>query len=182
MDTPQKTTSNRLRDAGYQTNAMKLKGIYRFFSWCAGARLFLLEKCPTDYNKFFGIGILVAFTGIMASISGTFAILSIFELNAISLTMGAFWGVFVFFLDWYILASLKKNKNNIGMEALSALPRLAISVLLAVVIAVPLELRLFEQEILQQLDVLKTHKSSNYQEMVHDGYGQIEKLQKETKP
>ena len=61
------------------TKPLKLSKIYRFFCWCSGARLYLLKDCPTDYNKFFGIGAVVVFTGIIATVSGAYALYTIFE-------------------------------------------------------------------------------------------------------
>ena len=31
---------------------VKLSWFYRIVCWCSGASLYLLEKCPADYNKF----------------------------------------------------------------------------------------------------------------------------------
>ena len=57
----------------------KLSRIYKFFCWCSGARLYLIERCPTDYNKYYGIGVIVFLTGVMATLSGGYAMFTVFE-------------------------------------------------------------------------------------------------------
>jgi len=80
----------------------KLDWFYSFFCWCSGARLYLLRSCPTDYNKYFGIGIIVFLTGIMASITWFYALFMIFNSLSLSIIFGIFWGILIFFLDWFI--------------------------------------------------------------------------------
>ena len=54
-----------------------MKKVNRFFWWCAGANLDILEECPTDHSKFFGIGGTILFTALMASFAGGYAIFTI---------------------------------------------------------------------------------------------------------
>ncbi len=154
----------------------KMTMFYSFFSWCSGARLYLLKNCPTDYNKYFGIGAIVFLTGIMASITGYFALYMIFESYWISATFGIFWGILIFFLDWFIVASLKKEERFIS-EFLFAVPRIILAVLLAVVISKPLELKLFEKEINSVLVNVNSESSIEYKRLVDREFGQVEILE-----
>lgn len=158
----------------------KLKGIYRFFCWCSGARLYLLKKCPTDYNVFFGIGMIVFLTGVMASMSGSYAFYTVFNNLYLALAFGVFWGVLIFFFDWYLVASLRKE-NRIFKEMLTASPRIILALFLAVVISRPLELKLFESEINGQIEKLSQQKINDYQTMVGIGYAEIDQLQEQNK-
>jgi len=162
----------------YGKKPHKLGRIYAFFCWCSGVRLYILRKCPTDYNKYFGIGAIVFFTGLMAALSGGYAIHTVFNSLPASVAFGIFWGILIFLLDWYIVSSLKKN-NNIKKELMAATPRLILSVLLAIVISKPLELKLFEQEINQELAVIQNDKIANFTGMVDQSYDEIGELQKE---
>jgi hypothetical protein len=154
----------------------KLKGIYRFFCWCSGARLYLLKKCPTDYNVFFGIGMIVFLTGIMASLSGSYAFYTVFKDPAIALAFGIFWGVLIFFFDWYLVASLRKE-NRVFKELLTASPRIVLALFLAIVISRPLELKLFESEINGQIEKMSQIKYNEYKDLVGTGFSEIEQLQ-----
>ncbi|RLD77129.1 MAG: DUF4407 domain-containing protein [Bacteroidetes bacterium] len=153
----------------------KMSLFYHFFSWCSGARLYLLKSCPTDYNKYFGIGMIVFLTGIMASITGFFALYMIFDSYWIAAVFGVFWGILIFFLDWFIVASLKKEEKFIS-EFLFSVPRIILAVLLAVVISKPLELKLFEKEINAVLVNEKTESSIKYKQLVDKEFNQIEIL------
>jgi hypothetical protein len=155
-----------------------LSYIYRFFCWCSGVRLYLLRSCPTDYNKYFGIGIIVFLTGIMASITGFYALYIIFNSVPLSIIFGIFWGILIFFLDWFIVASLKKE-NRILSELLFALPRIILAVLLAIVIARPLELKLFEKEINGMLQNIQSENSISFNKLVDMEFKDIESLKEE---
>ncbi len=156
----------------------KMNLVYRFFAWCSGARLYLLNGCPTDYNKYFGIGMIVFLTGIMASITGFFALFTIFESYWVAIVFGIFWGILIFFLDWFIVASLKKEEKFLP-EFLYSIPRILLAVLLAVVISKPLELKLFEKEINAVLVSMKTESSIEYKQLVDKEFNQIENLKLE---
>lgn len=49
------------------------KKLYQFFLWASGADLDILQQCPTDQNKYFGIGGTIIFTSLMASFAGGYA-------------------------------------------------------------------------------------------------------------
>ena len=155
---------------------MKLKGLYRFFCWCSGARLFLLEQCPVDYNKYFGIGITIFLSGCLAAISGGWAIYYVFENLFTSILFGIFWGIWIFFIDWYLVSSLRKE-NKPYREFTASVPRFFLAVLLAIVIAEPLKLKLFENEINQELVRIQQDKSINYQDQVFEEFDEITKLE-----
>jgi len=150
--------------------------VYRFFCWCSGARLYLLEKCPSDYNKFFGIGIIIFLTGVMASISGGYALYTVFNSIETSLPFGILWGTLIFFIDWYLVASLKKE-NQIRKEIIFSIPRIVLAVFLAIVISKPLEMKLFEKEINQKIEMLKSEKSIQYKDLVYQEFDEVKKLE-----
>jgi hypothetical protein len=149
--------------------------IYQLVCWCSGARLYILKKCPTDYNLFFGIGMIVILTGMMAVLSGSYAFYTVFRNHWLALGFGLFWGVLIFFIDWYLVSSLRKE-NRAGRELLTAAPRLVLAVFLAFVISRPLELKLFENEINKQLVNLNQVKYNEYKENVNQAFAEIEEL------
>lgn len=153
----------------------KIYGVYKFFCWCSGARLYLLKKCPTDFNIFFGIGIIVFLTGVMASISGSYAFYTVFQNTYLAMVFGAFWGVLIFFFDWYLVASLRKERR-FGRELLTASPRIILALFLAIVISRPLELKLFENEINEQISKIGQVKYNDYKEVVNKNFNELEQL------
>lgn len=131
----------------------RLSGAYRFFCWCSGANLDVLKNYPTDYNKHFGTGTAVMMTGVFAFISSAYAISTIFKGQAswlIVIVFGLAWALFIFFLDRYLVSSLRKTRS-LGNQTLVASPRILLAILIGLTIARPLELKIFEDEIQEYL-------------------------------
>ena len=125
-------------------------GFQRFLWWCAGARLDFLEQSPSDHAKFFGIGGTIMFTALMATFAGGYAFFTAFDDFFFALLFGLFWGALIFNLDRYIVSSTGKGDGTAKItwtEFTTALPRLALAILIALVISTPLELKIFEKEI-----------------------------------
>ena len=134
-----------------------MNGLTSFFLFCAGADKSILKRTPTDVNKYASIGATVFFTGIFAAIAGGFALFSVFKSVFVSVLFGVVWGLMIFNLDRYIVMSIKK-KDNRWKEFSMALPRLILAVLIAFVIAKPLELKLFETEINSELVLMEQER------------------------
>lgn len=91
-----------------------------FFITCSGANKEILFQCPTEYNKYSGIGATIFFTAVLASLSGGYALYTAFfdSINAevtfkvilITSIFGLLWGFVIFNLDRYIVLSLRKEK------------------------------------------------------------------------
>lgn len=132
--------------------------IARFFIQCAAADLNLLKECPrSEVNKYLGVGATVVSTGILASLSGGYAIYTAFNSVLIALALGIFWGLLVFNLDRFIVSTMKKSKNKMK-ELIQITPRLLLAVLLSLVISAPLELKIFEEEINESLYYSEANK------------------------
>lgn len=118
----------------------------RFFLFCSGANTTVLRSCPTDESKYVQIGATILLTAIFASLSGGYALFSVFRSIPLAAVFGVLWGVVIFNLDRVIVSGMRKQ-NRFALDLLYAVPRFAISFLLAVVISRPLELKFFEVEI-----------------------------------
>jgi len=137
----------------------------KFFLFCSGVDIetLLHEDCKIDHNKYVGIGTAVFFTGLFAFVSATYALYTVFDNWYAALAVGLVWGSFIFSLDRYIVSTLKKeagkysehafwnNLANKSVETIKASPRIALAILLAIVISKPLELKIFEKEIENEL-------------------------------
>ncbi|SDC12450.1 DUF4407 domain-containing protein [Williamwhitmania taraxaci] len=156
-----------------------LSFLYRVFCWCSGARLYLLERCPSDLNKYLGIGAIIFMTGVMASLSGGYAIFTIFRSYPIAIAFGLLWGTLIFFLDFFLVSSLKKQEF-IKLELPFALPRFVLALLIAVVISKPIELKLFEREINVEIETMRSEKNMEFSRIVGQEFGDIDQLLKES--
>jgi len=136
------------------TKDEKLNWLQRFFILCSGVDKNILSQCRTEWNKYSGIGATIFFTGLLASLSGGYALYTIFreEANAItySLIFGLIWGFVILNLDRFIISSIRKE-GNIKKELLQATPRFILAFIISIVIAKPLEVRIFESRIEQQI-------------------------------
>lgn len=126
----------------------------RFFWLCSGANIELLKKCPTDSSKYVGIGATIFFTGVFAFLAGAYAFYTVFDNAWISLALGLAWGLMIFNLDRYIVSSMRKEGTG-QQEFLTALPRLILAVLISLVIAKPLEMKIFDKEIQGELIIME---------------------------
>ena len=128
----------------------------QFFIICSGSDTNILKDCSVgEQNKYAGIGATVFFTALMAFIAASYALFTVFDNLLASIFFGFIWGLLIFNLDRFIVSTIKK-RNNFTDELIQASPRILLAVIIAVVIAKPLEMKIFEKEINQ---VLLTEKN-----------------------
>lgn len=131
-----------------------MQKITLFFWHCSGADLELLKKCPTESSKYVGIGATIFFTGLFAALSGGYALYTVFDSFIAAIVFGLVWGLMIFNLDRYIVSSMRKE-GKFGREFVLATPRILLAILISIVIAKPLELKVFDKEIQPELIVME---------------------------
>lgn len=125
--------------------------LQRFFIFCSGGDTQILDECsPGEQTKFAGIGATVFFTAIMATIAAAYALYTVFDNYYSAIFFGLIWGLLIFNLDRFIVSTIKK-RGSFFDELLQASPRIFLAIIIAIVIAKPLEMKLFEKEINQVL-------------------------------
>src|SRR6187549_34343 len=123
-----------------------MKKITNFFLICSGVDSSLLKKCPSETSKYAGMGATIFFTGVFAALAAGYALYTVFDNVAIASVFGLLWGLMIFNLDRYIVSSMRKE-GNFNRELLTASPRIVLAIIISIVIAKPLELKIFEKEI-----------------------------------
>lgn len=146
-----------------------MKSLQQFFLFCSGVDHSILEQCPTDRNKYMGIGATIFFTGVLAFFSSGYALYTVFDSWWASATFGLVWGLMIFNLDRYIVMSMK-SYGKWWRDWLVALPRLALAVLLALVISKPLEMKIFEKEIRAELVSMEQEVFKQQEDRVRTRY------------
>ncbi|WP_419869639.1 DUF4407 domain-containing protein [Chryseobacterium sp. CT-SW4] len=124
-----------------------------FLMICSGANIHILRKTPSEWNKFAGIGGIVLFTAIFATLSAGYAMYTVFDNIITSIGFGILWGLMIFNLDRYIVSSIKKT-GVWWNQILMAIPRLILATFLGIIISKPLELKIFEKEVNKQLNTI----------------------------
>lgn len=164
----------------YQDNNMrKPSGLQSFFILCSGADKEIIKDCPTEWNKFAGIGATIFLTACLALLSGAYAMHFVFENSIVSILFGVFWAIVIFNLDRYIVLSLRKEKiptqTDIKRETdpnkkeelksernrlfwnqvYMASPRFIIALIIALTVSKPIELKMFDKRINKELDAIQ---------------------------
>lgn len=128
--------------------------VSEFFWFCSGAHIDTLKKYPTEHNKYIGIGATIFFTAVFASLSAGYAMYFVFSGSTSALPFaflfGIIWGLAIFNMDRYIVSSISKSGST-NQQILQATPRIILAVMIGIVISRPLELKIFDKEIRQQL-------------------------------
>lgn len=132
--------------------------------WCAGGASDILQNCPTDRAKYQCVGFAVVTTGVLATLSGGYALYTVFDGNKLAPILGSLfgiaWGAIIFNIDRAIVSSVRKRivdePSLPGMRKLrnvwlAAIPRLVLAIILGFVVAAPLELRLLQGPIAVQM-------------------------------
>ena len=112
------------------------------------------------------MGATILFTGTLASLSGGYALYTIFrnddlgtiDTNALfpAFVFGLLWGLIIFNLDRFIVSTFRKSKEDnwrkkAGMELLQASPRFILAAIIAVVISKPIEIKIFENRLADKI-------------------------------
>jgi len=146
-----------------------MTSIKGFFIFCSGANRAILKRTPTEINKYVGIGATIFFTGIFAAIAAGYALYTVFESYILVLPVALLWGLMIFNLDRFIVSTMKK-KGAFYRDFAAATPRLILAVLIAIVIAKPLELKIFESEIEAELVQMQQENYKKQDDLVRSRY------------
>ncbi len=159
-----------------------------FFWWCSGSVIKILERQPTEKNKYVGIGAAIFGTWILATFSGIFAFQTIFHSMYVAVPLGIVYGLIIFNLDRFITSSMKKvgteteeylvsekTWNFIYYELFPAIPRILIAFIIGLAISKPLELKLFEVEIQTQLEFDNNNSLKAYEKVLEENNDQEKK-------
>jgi hypothetical protein len=148
--------------------------------WIAGADPDLLEQSHAcDRMKYSAIGFSILLTTFAAILSGGYAFYTTFKDPLISLVLGIFWGLFIFNMDRLIVLTTHKEKNKMGKQIIMGLLRVFVAVLIAAIVAKPLELKIFEKPILAEIDKENARVAIEIEKNLNDGMPEIPQLQAE---
>lgn len=154
-----------------------------FLLWCSGATGEILNRpeCHTVRGYHATLGATVVLTSVFATFSAGF-FLATAEVPGILITpVALLWGAFIATMDRALIGSLIRRRDDTWRSiAVAAVPRLAIGLLMANIVAEPLVQRLFRDDIALELardDLLEREEAA---ERVNTRFGpELEALQLE---
>lgn len=142
----------------------------RFFWNCAGGDQYILERATySDQIKYMCLGGIVFATGAMAGLAGGYGFYTIFSPKGVDTTssnsldiptvflsviFGLIWGLMIFNIDRFIVTSTGKGDGTEAItwdEFKSAIPRIIMGAIIAMTISKPIEIRMFQTEINNEL-------------------------------
>jgi hypothetical protein len=151
----------------------------KFLWFCAGANIKVLERCQVDHNKYAMIGFTILLTSILASLSGGYALWTVFNSTKIAVGFGLFWGLMIGNLDRFLVSTNRKEEKWSIEESVFLGVRLLVAISIAFVVAKPLELKIFEKPIRAELVQENSKRASENQERLIRDYFEIPKLEKD---
>jgi uncharacterized protein DUF4407 len=170
----------------------RLPWIKTFFLVCSGCDLEILYRpeCRVEVNKYVGIGATIFSTALLATLSGGYALFTVFHSVPVAVGFGLVWGCIIFNLDRYIVSTIRKTTPPPELtvtesakwslkELAHFAPRLLLAVFISIVITRPLELRLFESEINKALSSKTSADLAYLKEQSKQEFPDIERLSTE---
>jgi hypothetical protein len=94
--------------------------LQNFFIMCSGADKDLMSQCPSEFNKYSGIGATIFFDRLACSFYRRLRLEFCVENVPLSILFGILWGIIIFNLDRYIVLSLRKEKIPTKTDILKA--------------------------------------------------------------
>lgn len=120
---------------------------FRFLWWCAGSHQKLLKEFPSEHTKYSGLGGVLLATFVLATLSAGYAIHTVFGNWFWTIGFALIWGLIIFNFDRFLVSTMRKYGISRRKQIWMAIPRLFLALLIGIVIARPLEMKIFEKEI-----------------------------------
>lgn len=151
----------------YRNEGKKLKGkcgwLNEFLWTIAGADKELLRTCPCDYVSQAGIGMSLLSTFIFAVLSGGYAIYIVTSNFFMVIVISVIWGFLFYNLNRFILSTIYAS-SSVKERIISILPRIGIGVILGIIVAIPINLKVFEENINEAIKMEHVNKFLNSKE------------------
>ena len=166
----------------YVYKSLSQVGVFTRLLWySAGADPQILQRCPeSDRVKYQGLGGIVLATAALAFFSGSYAFYTVFgpqgadaltQTNVdyyavgIATAFGIFWSLIIYNVDRFIVSSSGRGDGTDAItptEAINAIPRLCMAVIIGFCLSAPLELRIMKSEIDTQLALEQTEEKKRH--------------------
>jgi Domain of unknown function (DUF4407) len=123
-----------------------------FLAWLGGGDLEILARAPgSERTRFIQMAIVLLTTSGIGALSMTFALHNGVQTSLVVAVVGGFvWGFIILNLDRFLVLSMGHSRDRKRL-LLMALPRLALAAVISLVVATPMTLRIFANDIKNEM-------------------------------
>src|SRR5215207_8508786 len=134
----------------------------------AGARLDVLSVAPGSRARFVALGGVLLSTGGLAAVSAAFAVhMALGVWWPFALLVGLGWGAVIVNLDRMVLVGMGHD-SSLKRNLVLAVPRVGLALILGIVVATPLTLQVFSQEIDTEIVTMQAEQGDGYRASLAD--------------
>lgn len=143
-----------------QSKTDKISGLTTFLWWCSGAEVEALKRFPSEKTKYTLIGASIFLMALFAIFSGAYVFSVVFDSKVLGTLFAVMWGIFVFIIEKFTSAIVLKA-TTVSRKLVQLFPGILINIVLTLIISVPLNLKIFEKEILTTYQRQTVEQTSN---------------------
>jgi hypothetical protein len=134
-----------------------------------GADNDVLDEVPEEVPRFVQMFLVLAGTALVSALSMMFALMTGVRVSILlAIPLAIVWGLIIFNLDRFLTSTMRSTKNIFRLLGL-ALPRVIMAALIGIVVAEPLVLQVFQNDIVREVNSTNVTQALTDQDAVTGG-------------
>lgn len=134
-----------------------------------GADNDVLDEVPEEVPRFVQMFLVLAGTALVSALSMMFALLTGVRVSILlAIPLALTWGLIIFNLDRFLTSTMRSTKNVFRLLGL-AMPRVIMAALIGIVVAEPLVLQVFQNDIAREVNATNITQALGDQDAVTNG-------------
>ncbi|SDO28542.1 protein of unknown function [Microbacterium sp. ru370.1] len=134
-----------------------------------GADNDVLDEVPEEVPRFVQMFLVLAGTALVSALSMMFALLTGVRVSILlAIPLAIVWGLIIFNLDRFLTSTMRSTKNVFRLLGL-AFPRVIMAALIGIVVAEPLVLQVFQNDIAREVNATNVTQALTDQDAVTNG-------------
>lgn len=134
-----------------------------------GADNDVLDEVPEEVPRFVQMFLVLAGTALVSALSMMFALLTGVRVSILlAIPLALIWGLIIFNLDRFLTSTMRSTKNVFRLLGL-AMPRVIMAALIGIVVAEPLVLQVFQNDIAREVNATNISQALGDQDAVTNG-------------
>ncbi|MFT4212626.1 MAG: DUF4407 domain-containing protein [Microbacterium sp.] len=143
--------------------------ILRRLAVLGGADGHVLDEVPTETSRFVQMFFVLAGTALVSALSMTFALITGVRISVwLAVPLALVWALIIFNLDRFLTSTMRATRNIWRLIGL-AIPRVIMAALIGIVVAEPLVLQVFHNDIARQVTSTNLTQAQSDQDAVTNG-------------